>query len=122
MAIKDKTLFGITKNSVTKNNIYVRFFLLIIFVILVVVFIISVKNCTEKNKTVKPEPLIGQNIEKILLCYRDEDCPDQTYCNDNGMCISSDMLPILEKRILGRGRGGEGQWTRLSSQNTRGQK
>lgn len=53
--------------------------------------------------------LVGENLNKQLQCYQDSDCPNRTFCDSRGMCVPSELLPrYSEKRVLGRGRGGEG--------------
>lgn len=94
--------------------------LLVIGVIIMIVGAVAIKqNNKKKNGEEAAETLtgmqVGQYYEKQKQCYMDEDCPDNTYCNSMGLCVSTDGVPLVQARpVLGRGRAGEGGVLRVS--------
>lgn len=95
-----------------------------VLVIVGIVVLIN-KNKDSKSGSGTKEPQlgyqVGQYYEKQMQCYQDGDCPDGTFCNPMGLCVTSQMLPTVQAQpILGRGRAGEGSTYRVSSR-TQGQ-
>lgn len=98
--------------------------LLVIGIIIIIVAVIVIGQRKDREKSTQ-EPMLGMQVgqyyEKQKQCYQDADCPDGTFCNSMGMCVSSDTLPLRQAQpVLGRGRAGEGSTYRISSR-TQGQ-
>ena len=98
-----------------------RLFLIgILAVFLIVIAVICIIN---KNKEGNgSEPQIGQYFVKQMQCSQDADCPDNTFCDGMGLCVTMDLLPLPTSRnVLGRGRAAEGK-TIKASVRSQGQK
>lgn len=97
-----------------------RLFLLgILALVLIVVSIVCIVN---KNRETRSEPQMGQYYVKQLGCYQDADCPDNTFCDGMGLCVTTDLLPLPSARdVLGRGRAAEGKTIKASGRS-QGQK
>lgn len=108
--------------SVARRKLIV---LLSIGLVLLIVGIVVMWNRDKKDDKTTKEPQLGMQVgqyyEKQMQCYQDADCPDGTFCNPLGICVTSQMLPTVQAQpVLGRGRAGEGSTFRVSSR-TQGQ-
>lgn len=97
--------------------------LLLIGVLGLVLIVVSIVCIINKNKEKNTaEPQLGEYYVKQLGCSQDADCPDNTFCDGMGLCVTTDLLPLPSSReVLGRGRAAEGKTTKASIRN-QGQK
>lgn len=112
--------------GVARRKLVVLFCIGLLCLIVGVIFLANKDKGDKDGKKGTSEPQtgmmqVGQYYDKQLQCYQDADCPDGTFCNPEGMCVTNQMLPAIQAQpILGRGRAGEGSTYRVSSR-TQGQ-
>ena len=96
-------------------------------VIAVIVFLVW-KFVFDKKGTNKPEKQtaqrvsarqlqVGQRFNKAKQCTKDDECPDQQFCDKRGLCVTVDLLPPLPSITDGRGRAAEGEDKRVTTAN-----
>lgn len=60
---------------------------------------------------------VGQRFKKASQCTKDDECPDQQFCNERGLCVNVNLIPSVPSITDGRGRAAEGTDVRVTLSN-----
>lgn len=97
----------------TKKRLFLVAILALLLIAVSIVCVIQ-RNKPEKQKGAQ----VGQYFVKQMQCYQDADCPDGTFCDGLGLCVTTDLLPLPSARnVLGRGRASEGKTIKASARS-----
>ena len=113
---KSKSMFATDETDSKERPSKMRLIGLVGAILVAVIIAVMYKAWKDKeeSKSTTAEKQVGQYLKRAKQCTRDDECPDQSFCDKRGLCVSMDVLQPVPGITDGRGRAAEGQDERVT--------